>query len=497
MKLFPWICVFLFPLAVFADGGPERRIDSLKKLLPKVADSAEAVVLRELTLVLAQRHPEEAITYGQRALLRTMALRNPELQATVQSALAHAYRHHGQSKKALDLNRQALDYYLNTGNQAGAASVYTNMSAVYMRIGRHALALEHAFDALKIYEELPPDQPKAYALERIANIYYEQRKLTKSSHYYELALNLYRKKGSPGDVARCIGNMARVHKASNNMETALEYLFKAYQIHLSTDDRYSAQINLANIGNVFLEQQQFDKAVQYHMRALEISLADRLPASVAINRGNLGITYFRIYQKRGEKEMLAKSISLLKQAVEGCKAVQQSVPQIEFGMILSEALYENAEHREAFAALRETTTLRDSVFSHQSRLEIHALETQRQLILKDKDLVIKNKQLEINKLETTQSTFLYISGIVLLTVASFYIIRRYRRRLQTHSTALSKIIHVQTHRIRGPVASILGLAQLLDQERPDNPDNSEIVRGISELAKELDEVVTQVIKDSN
>src|SRR5690606_38920730 len=161
--------------------------------------------------------------------------------------------------------------------------------------------------------------------------------------------------------ARCIGNMARVYKASKNMDTALEYLFKAYQIHSSTDDRYSAQINLANIGNVFLEQQQFDKALQYHQRALEISLADGIPASTAINRGNLGITYFRISRERGDKEMLAKSISLLKQAVEGCKAVEQSVPQIEFGFALSQALDQNAQHREAYDVLRETTTLKDSV----------------------------------------------------------------------------------------------------------------------------------------
>lgn len=130
-------------------------------------------------------------------------------------------------------------------------------------------------------------------------------------------------------------------------------------------------------------------------------------------------------------------------------------------------------------------------------MEIHALETQREIVLKDKDLVIKNKQLEINKLEATQSTFLYISGIVILTIASFYIIRRYRKRLQTNSTALSKMIQVQTHRIRGPVASILGLTQLFDANDPDNPDNAEILTGIATLAQELDEVVTQVIKESN
>src|SRR5690606_1589998 len=135
MRLFPWICVLLFPLQVFANSNPERRIDSLKQLLPKVADSTQVVVLRDLTLMLAKRNPEQAIAYGQRALLRTMALRNPELRATVQSALAHAYRHHGQTKKALDLTRKALDHDLATHDQAGAASVYADLSAVYMGIG--------------------------------------------------------------------------------------------------------------------------------------------------------------------------------------------------------------------------------------------------------------------------------------------------------------------------------------------------------------------------
>jgi signal transduction histidine kinase len=65
--------------------------------------------------------------------------------------------------------------------------------------------------------------------------------------------------------------------------------------------------------------------------------------------------------------------------------------------------------------------------------------------------------------------------------------------LQIQNDKLNDIAWVVSHKVRGPVASILGLAKLFNHNDLADPDNAKILEGIYSAANELDTAVKEVV----
>ena len=59
---------------------------------------------------------------------------------------------------------------------------------------------------------------------------------------------------------------------------------------------------------------------------------------------------------------------------------------------------------------------------------------------------------------------------------------------------LQEIASISSHEIRRPVATILGLTNLFDQNNLENPLNREIIDHIDLTAKELDTVIHRIVE---
>ncbi len=75
--------------------------------------------------------------------------------------------------------------------------------------------------------------------------------------------------------------------------------------------------------------------------------------------------------------------------------------------------------------------------------------------------------------------------------------RKNLSRLDAQTQLLMEIANIQSHKVRGPVATLLGLVQIFDYEDPANPDNAELVRGIASVTTSLDVIVRDVIRQIN
>lgn len=78
------------------------------------------------------------------------------------------------------------------------------------------------------------------------------------------------------------------------------------------------------------------------------------------------------------------------------------------------------------------------------------------------------------------------------TVQDVSELRRHMQRIELQNKRLKKIAWVQSHRMRSPVASILGMADLFNFDEPDDPMNAEIITNIKELSVKLDEMIHEV-----
>lgn len=70
------------------------------------------------------------------------------------------------------------------------------------------------------------------------------------------------------------------------------------------------------------------------------------------------------------------------------------------------------------------------------------------------------------------------------------------RQIEQHNKNLEEIAWLYSHRVRKHVATILGLADVIDVADFSNPTNKEVLEGIASSAKELDEVIKSIAKKS-
>lgn len=75
--------------------------------------------------------------------------------------------------------------------------------------------------------------------------------------------------------------------------------------------------------------------------------------------------------------------------------------------------------------------------------------------------------------------------------------RKHLFRIEQQNAALREIAFIESHRIRGPVATILGLEQLYNYTDLSDPMNKEIMDGIKRMGLDLDVIIRQVVKMSN
>jgi len=67
-----------------------------------------------------------------------------------------------------------------------------------------------------------------------------------------------------------------------------------------------------------------------------------------------------------------------------------------------------------------------------------------------------------------------------------------KRKLEAQNKKLSQIAWMQSHKVRSPLANILGLVQLIDPEDNISDDNQAVLEGIRIASENLDTVIREI-----
>lgn len=70
------------------------------------------------------------------------------------------------------------------------------------------------------------------------------------------------------------------------------------------------------------------------------------------------------------------------------------------------------------------------------------------------------------------------------------------RRIEQQNNVLMEIAAIHSHNVRGPLATIMGLASMFNQKDVSDPDNVLIIEGIKVASESLDEIVTDIVQKS-
>jgi len=72
--------------------------------------------------------------------------------------------------------------------------------------------------------------------------------------------------------------------------------------------------------------------------------------------------------------------------------------------------------------------------------------------------------------------------------------KRHLMKIEVQNEKLKEIAWIQSHKVRGPLATIMGLSNLFNTIDTTDPSNKKIIRGIAEEAQRLDDIIREVVK---
>lgn len=521
MKHYLFILLVICYSPVFAQTNEQISIDQLLKQLPAAGNDTHKIrLLDELSFLYSHSNPTEGLKYAIQALQLSRQLSWQRGIATAHSDMGINYQALGNYHDALIYQHEALKLYMKAGSKRSIAGVLSNIALAYMGQSDYTNALNYNFRALTINEELDDKPTQAVILENIGSVYSAQKIYTKASEYYSMALRINKTLNNTPAVARNYGNIGMVLDAAGKYDEALQAHLQALKGAQEGGNKHMMQINLANIGYVYCHKKDYPKALDYQQEALALSREINNKESIAINLGNIGETYYAMAMdtlSRNKNSQFAKAITYLDEAITKCKELGFNAPLAEYEEYLSRAYYRLARYKEAFNTMQEYVALKDSIFSMERLVQMNNLETQREIALKDKNLLLKDKQIQIRQLQVQQKrneSLLYILGMALLLIVvgivlrSLYRFRKrnrllsnekeeYLRKLEKRNQLLEEIAHIQSHDIRGPVATILGLAQNFNFKNTSDPNNKVVIEGITAVTEQLDEIVKYIITREN
>jgi PAS domain S-box-containing protein len=211
------------------DELEELKLQINSKEFDSLPAEEQFVSLNQLTKLLINENPREAIRYGKVTLQLTTKMDNPMLQVTALLNLSHAY----------------------------------------FILSQTATAIQYAFDALKICEEQKDRQREAKISNNIASIYTIMEDCEKSLHYNQKALQIHQELGNEIGIATSYINMSWCYESNKDLDTAKTCCEKGLTICLKNNDFDKASYAYANLGHLCILQKKYDEAKTYFDLSLQ------------------------------------------------------------------------------------------------------------------------------------------------------------------------------------------------------------------------------------
>lgn len=532
-----YLLTFLvFSFFVFAQAQNLKILDSLKHTYQTTnQDTTKILTLIVIANEYAESNLDTSIALVKHTLEWSQKINFVNGIDQSIDILWNRYFYSGNYTLALKHLQTNLKLYEAKQDKKNIGKILANIGLVYNTQGNYQNALYYFQKSIKIQEEIKDKKGLAQTFNNMGVLYDNQKNVGLALEYYQKALKIFEEIKNKRGIANTSGNIGILHENQGQYELALEHYNKSLQIQEEIKDKINIALSLDNIGIVYQKQKKYDIALQYYERAskLQEETKDRWGITYSWN----GIS--QVYQKQQKYD---KSIEYGKK---GLKIAQEINALVEIKM-LNETLYNTykldgnfskaLEHHEAF---KQTN---DSLFTIEKVKAIADLENKAEIAKKDREMILLTKENE-KKLAEKALYSNTISGVLFtMFIVVFFIWRNNRvqkilnqklsyqkkqiesknealqaseeelrqnqeelRTLNNHLEALveertrklfqtnqklSEYAFFNAHKLRAPIATILGLYEILGLDNT-TEDREFIFSKIKETIIHLDQVVRQ------
>ncbi|WP_338812973.1 tetratricopeptide repeat protein [Bernardetia sp. Wsw4-3y2] len=310
------LTLFLVNTFCFAQKNEQniqKRIDSLKHILPTQTDTAKAHTLYNLAYAYRYSEPQKAKKYVKEAILEATPKQSYILAPSL-NLLGMFLKHEGDYQEALHVFLLALPLQKETDNKVSLASLNNDIGLLYKNTGNFERALPYYKDALKICEEIKMHKGSGMILNNIGVVHQELEEYEEAKPYYFAALEKGKIIQDSSVFATAFGNLGEWHALRQNYDSSLYYSKMTLEIDEKQKNKGGIVLSSLNIGGVYMEKKEFKKAKPYLETALEIAFEINAKPLISNTYNSLANYYEKqsqfeeAYQYRTKRQNLQDSI---------------------------------------------------------------------------------------------------------------------------------------------------------------------------------------------
>lgn len=426
---------------VFSLTAQKQHVIELENNLALTNDSIEKVnIYFELASELKNISTKRAIDYNKKALRLANKIQSDKAYGSINELMGELY------DKTNNI-QPAINYYLISANIYERANDLEKLSYIYGTLGvlysnnnfNTERALFYYRKSLDYAVRLNKKLPIAQAYNRIGSVFFSQKNYEEAEYYFLEALSIFEEENDENGISKALNNIGEVYRLKGDLTTAISYYMESLEYNTKLANFRLMAINYENIGLIYSLNNDTKKAFEYYNKSLDyyrkindvegLSELYILIANEYLKSNNIDGAH-QAYQKAYNNAFENDQWEEIKDAALG----------------LSSVFEQKHQYKTSLSYLRTYAQYNDSINKKQMSDELFDLKTHFLGSIKEKEILIRDSDIEIleneKEIATLKQNFFIALGVILLVLTATAIIRlRFRVKKQKLINIKDRQIH--------------------------------------------------------
>lgn len=354
-------------------------------------------------------------------------LNNAALEARAKSQLGLLCMIQGEFQKALTYSEESLFYFKKVNDLKGIADAQYNIAGVYYKTDNYYLGLHYLLDCLSIYRTLKDLHNEARVLKSMGTIYEYLGDLDNAVDSYLKCIEIGQRAKDPNLESNAYNPLSGVYLKQNQHELAMRTIEKSIGIKQQTNDVRGLAFALYGRGKVYLTLKKFDLALNDLTQSLQIQIdmGDKLGVAMAYNK--LGLLFYERKDYDESKKYLLNAL---------LTAEEFNIRFLRFKACYNLHLVARAQSntQEALDYLEKYIHIKESIINSHTYTVIKSYEAISKIEMLEREAKSQKDKTEI---------------------------------IERKNAELDSFFYRVSHDLKGPIASLLGLNNLIKLEVKD------------------------------
>ena len=413
------------------------------------------------------------------AIQLSQKLGEKSIEARAYNQMASMLRDAGVGKDSVvALYQKSLQIRQELKEIRGTISSMHNIGLAHASFGDYEAALEQYLEVLRLSEKNDLQDHKGHVLLSIAELYTKQNKYIEAAKYYTQAKEIFEQIGNKrgqGIILQELGDMAQ---RKGDKVAALQYYQQSLALRMAIKDHKGISYSYSSLGKYYQQQDSFSKAVEYYTKAIHTKETIHEITELPQDYNGIGQCFLVLHDYKNALQFTHKGLYVAKK--NGTKL------QIRDCLQLVSQIYKTTKYYDSSLYYFEQFKLYADSLNNQD-IERKTAQLQAQYEFEKKEELLKREH-EVEKRMYFWLNLLIVCVLIGALIFSIYIYKsriqlqksynnlaKANDTIQIQATALAqqtqelvtanqtkdKIFAIIGHDLKSPIASLLGLLNLL------------------------------------